>query len=334
VTASSASVLVTFYVAGAIPFAQILARLKSTTDLRDHGIGTVSASALEDVAGIGPVITARVLTSRGHDRSTPGRPAATPVTCRDRRRRRSHWAQLVAFPGWCGRLRDLTGDGCAPGYSASGSRGSSHGPRRRSHPRGDCARNTRSRPARIPILSWTRCRAGAVAAVAVLIQMLVKRLVGNRRAATPSTVSVHRPSRIYRSYHPGARHAPNGYGRDHGGASHKVEHPVVSRSARMEGLERMGFHEMSRPDLPWTADRLDQGRRTRDRCRVGSFAGPLGRRWRGAERPGAVVTRGAPSTWSETVLREHDRRLGPGRVTLMRSVWPARAGLRVSLAAG
>ena len=298
-TASSASVLVTFYVAGAIPFAQILARLKSTTDLRDHGIGTVSASALEDVAGIGPVITAGCLTSRR--------------------------ARSVLL---------LTGDGCAPGHSASGSRGSSHGPRRRSHPRGDCARRTRSRPALIPILSWTRCRAGAVAAAAVLIQMLVKRLVGNRRAATPSTVSVHRPSRIYRSYHPGARHAPNGYGRDHGGASHKVEHPVVSRSARMEGLERMGFHEMSRPDLPWTADRLDQGRRTRNRCRVGSFAGPLGRRWCGAERPGAVVTRGAPSTWSETVLREHDRRLGPGRVTLMRSVWPARAGLRVSLAAG
>jgi hypothetical protein len=48
----------------------------------------------------------------------------------------------------------------------------------------------------IPILSRTRGRAGAVATAAVLIPMLVKRLVANRHAATRSTVSVHRPSRI------------------------------------------------------------------------------------------------------------------------------------------
>jgi hypothetical protein len=39
----------------------------------------------------------------------------------------------------------------------------------------------------VPVLTRTRGRAGTVTAAAVVVPMLVKRLVGNRRAATPST---------------------------------------------------------------------------------------------------------------------------------------------------
>jgi glycerol-3-phosphate acyltransferase PlsY len=180
-------VLVTSYVAGAIPFAQILARLKSTTDLRDHGIGTVSASALKDVAGIGPVITAGVLDVA---KGTIG-----PLLAGPRQR-----PSLAAIAG----AAAVTGHNWSPFLGGAGGRGISPamGALLVTAPQGAAVLLTGLAAGRIlgetalgalaadaaliPILS-TRGRAGAVAAAAVLIPMLVKRLVGNRRAATPST---------------------------------------------------------------------------------------------------------------------------------------------------
>jgi acyl phosphate:glycerol-3-phosphate acyltransferase len=181
-------VLVTSYVAGAIPFAQILARLTSTTDLRDHGIGTVSASALKDVAGIGPVITAGVLDVA---KGTIG-----PLLAGPRQR-----PSLAAIAG----AAAVTGHNWSPFLGGAGGRGISPamGALLVTAPQGAAVLLTGLAAGRIlgetalgalaadaaliPILSRTRGRAGAVAAAAVLIPMLVKRLVGNRRAATPRT---------------------------------------------------------------------------------------------------------------------------------------------------
>ena len=45
------AVLVAAYLAGAVPFAQLLARNRHGVDLRRHGTGTVSATGLGQVAG-------------------------------------------------------------------------------------------------------------------------------------------------------------------------------------------------------------------------------------------------------------------------------------------
>ena len=74
-------VLATSYIVGAIPFAQIVARLTSATDLREQGSGTVSASGLKDVAGVGPVVVAGsldVAKGTGRGRCLPARSNAPP----------------------------------------------------------------------------------------------------------------------------------------------------------------------------------------------------------------------------------------------------------------
>jgi acyl phosphate:glycerol-3-phosphate acyltransferase len=50
--------LVVSFVAGAVPFSGIAAKLISGVDLRRHGTGTVSGSGLYEVAGFGPLAVA------------------------------------------------------------------------------------------------------------------------------------------------------------------------------------------------------------------------------------------------------------------------------------
>ncbi|HET6921482.1 MAG TPA: hypothetical protein VFI46_18760 [Jiangellaceae bacterium] len=149
----------------------------------------MSATALQDVAGIGPVITAGVLdVAKGTIGPLLARPAATPVSCRDRRRRRGHrgttgrpsWVVPAAAGSHRRRVRSWSRRPREPRFFSRASPPVASSGRLRS---GALAADA----APIPILSRTRGRAGAVAAAAVPIPMLVKRLVGNRRAATPST---------------------------------------------------------------------------------------------------------------------------------------------------
>jgi hypothetical protein len=170
-------VQVTSYVAGAIPFTQILARLKSTTDLRDHGIGTVSASALKDVAGIGPVITAGVLDVA---KGTIGPPA-------NRRWVRS-WSQCLREPRFFSRA--------SPPVASTG----------------DCARRTRSRrrahphtqPDPRPRRSGRRRGRPHTDARQAPRRQPARR--HSQHCFGPPTQPHYRP------YHPGARHGPNGSG--------------------------------------------------------------------------------------------------------------------------
>jgi acyl phosphate:glycerol-3-phosphate acyltransferase len=181
-------VLVTSYVAGAIPFAQILARLKSTTDLRDHGIGTVSASALKDVAGIGPVITAGVLDVA---KGTIG-----PLLAGPRQR-----PSLAAIAG----AAAVTGHNWSPFLGGAGGRGISPAmgallvvaPEGAAvllagiavgRALGETALGALAAyAALVPTLARTRGHAGGVTAAAVLAPIVVKRLVGNRRPTAPRT---------------------------------------------------------------------------------------------------------------------------------------------------
>lgn len=175
----SAAVLVTSYIAGAVPFAQIVARLTSTTDLRDHGSGTVSASGLKDIAGIGPVVAAGVLDIA---KGTIGPLVAGP---------RQHpplatiaGAAAVTGHNWSPFLRGAGGRGISPamgallviapvgavvllvGLAAGRVLGES------------ALGALAAYAALIPILIRTRGRSRALTATTILVPMLVKRLVG------------------------------------------------------------------------------------------------------------------------------------------------------------
>jgi glycerol-3-phosphate acyltransferase PlsY len=54
-------VLAASFACGAIPFAQLAARIVTGTDLRRYGAGTVSGTALYEVAGFGPLAIAGCL---------------------------------------------------------------------------------------------------------------------------------------------------------------------------------------------------------------------------------------------------------------------------------
>ena len=186
--AGSVAVLATSYLAGGIPFAQIVARLTSTTDLRDHGVGTVSASGLKDVAGVGPVIVAGVLDVA---KGTVGpllagaqkRPTLATIAV----------AVAVTSHNWSPFLRGAGGRGISPAMGAllvvapEGAAvllaGVAAG-----RALGESALGALAAYAALaPALARTRGHAGRVTAAAVLAPIVVKRLVGNRRATAPRT---------------------------------------------------------------------------------------------------------------------------------------------------
>jgi len=186
--ASSVAVLVTSYLAGAVPFAQIVARLRSTTDLRMHGVGTVSASGLKDVAGVGPAIVAGVLdVAKGTVgpllAGTQRRPTLATIA----------GAAAVTGHNWSPFLRWAGGRGISPAMGAllvvspEGAAvllaGVAAGRALGESALGALAAYT----ALAPALARTRGHAGRITAAAVLVPIVVKRLVGNRRATAPRT---------------------------------------------------------------------------------------------------------------------------------------------------
>jgi acyl phosphate:glycerol-3-phosphate acyltransferase len=182
----SVAVLATSYLAGGIPFAQIVARLTRTTDLREHGTGTVSASGLNDVAGVGPVVVAGVLDVA---KGTVGpllagaqqRPTLATIAS----------ALAVTGHNWSPFLRGAGGRGISPAMGAllvvapEGAAvllaGVAAG-----RALGETALGALAAYAALaPALARTRGPAGAVTAAAVLAPIVIKRLVGNRRATAP-----------------------------------------------------------------------------------------------------------------------------------------------------
>jgi glycerol-3-phosphate acyltransferase PlsY len=181
------------WLAGSVPFSNLTARSRAQVDLRDVGNGTVSGTALYDVAGFGPLAVAGVCdvakgfvgpVLAGRDRPVLGAVAATAGVAGHNW---SPWLQgaggrglsvafgaftPLAWPGTvvlavglaAGRLRQQSGLGSFLGAMAV-----------------------------VPVVTRTHGRAGAVAGTGIVGVMLAKRVLGNRRPDDPSVRTyVHR----------------------------------------------------------------------------------------------------------------------------------------------
>ena len=168
------------YAVGSIPFSNIAARVVSGVDLRRVGEGTVSGSGLFDVAGFRPLAVAGIgdvakgaigplLSGSKH----PGVAAATA-------------AAAVAGHNWSPFLGGAGGRGISVGMGALAVRnwpgsivllaGPALGRIIDQAGLGGFVADV----ALVPILLRTRGWRGALAAVAVVVPMLAKRLTGNR----------------------------------------------------------------------------------------------------------------------------------------------------------
>lgn len=186
--AEAAKIVTASYLVGSIPFAQIAARLLRSVDLRGYGTGTVSATALRDVAGPAALVGAGVLDlAKG---------AVGPLLAGGGRR--PALAALAAAAAVCGHnwspfLGGAGGRGISPAMGAMlvlAPEGA--GVLLTGVAAGRAARQTAlgalvSDVVLLPVLARTRGRAGVAVAAAVLVPMFTKRLLGNRPAVTRST---------------------------------------------------------------------------------------------------------------------------------------------------
>lgn len=193
--------LVLAYLAGAVPFSNVLAARVSGVDLREVGSGTVSGTGLYRVAGFLPLVVAGILDvakgalvalvarepgppdqgqGGGHgagDRRAPFRPPSLTEGAAA--------GLVVAGHNWSPYLDGAGGRGVSPALGAYGVMapeasalllaGLVLGRLTRETGLGTFA----SQVALVPTLAGTRGRRGAFAGAAVLVPMLAKRLLGN-----------------------------------------------------------------------------------------------------------------------------------------------------------
>jgi acyl phosphate:glycerol-3-phosphate acyltransferase len=176
--------------AGSIPFSNLAARARAGVDLRHVGTGTVSGTALFDVAGFGPLAVAGVCdvakgaigpVLAGRDR--PGLAAAAA-------------GASVAAHNWSPWLRGAGGRGISPALGAlvvgnwpgtfTLAIGLAAGRLARRTGLGSFLADV----ALVPVLYRTRGRAGVLMGAAVVGPLLAKRLTGNRRP-TRRTLGVY-----------------------------------------------------------------------------------------------------------------------------------------------
>jgi acyl phosphate:glycerol-3-phosphate acyltransferase len=174
------------WLAGSVPFSYIAARARARVDLREVGTGTVSGTALYDVAGFGPLAVAGACDVAkgavgpllaGRDRGVLGAVAATAG---------------VAGHNWSPWLRGAGGRGLSVAFGAflplawPGTVvlavGLAAGRLRRQSGLGSFV----GAAAVVPVVSRTHGRVGAVAGTGIVGVMLAKRIAGNRRPADPS----------------------------------------------------------------------------------------------------------------------------------------------------
>jgi acyl phosphate:glycerol-3-phosphate acyltransferase len=182
---SSGLVLTLSYVSGAVPYAQIAAKVLRGADLREHGNGTVSGSGLYEIAGLGPLLAAGLLDCA---KGAVGPLLAGP-------RDRPGLAALAASAG-------VAGHNWSPVLSGAGGRGISPalGALSVTAPSGTVlllgglagGRLVRQTgfgclvafAALVPVLRRAAGPGGARVGAAVLVPMLAKRLLGNGPAAS------------------------------------------------------------------------------------------------------------------------------------------------------
>ena len=196
-----AETLVLAYLAGAVPFSNVLAARVSGVDLREVGSGTVSGTGLYRVAGFLPLVVAGILdVAKGAVMALVARePAGAAPADQNGRDEPRRWPPLrppsltegaaaglvVAGHNWSPYLDGAGGRGVSPALGAYAViapeasllllGGLVLGRLTRQTGLGTFA----SQVALVPTLAGTRGRRGAFAGAAVLAPMLAKRLLGN-----------------------------------------------------------------------------------------------------------------------------------------------------------
>lgn len=174
------------YAAGSVPFSQLVARSVAGVDLRRTGSGTVSGTALFEVAGFGPLAVAGIFeVAKG---------AVGPALCH---RRRPHLvavsvAGAIAGHNWSPWLRGAGGRGLSPALGATlvvapeGAAVLAAGMAVGRLVRQSGATTLLAAALLVPVLWRTRGAQGAAVGCAVLFPMCAKRVLGNVRARGPS----------------------------------------------------------------------------------------------------------------------------------------------------
>ena len=172
-------VLAVAYLAGAIPFSNLMAKRRRGVDLRTVGTGTVSGTSLYEVAGFGALALAGVCDvakgAVGPVLAGRDRPALQAAAC----------AAAVAGHNWSPFLGGAGGRGISPAIGALGAAapagsvillaGMTVG-----RLSGETAIGSLAADAvLVPALARTDGRRGALAATGVVATMLAKRLAGN-----------------------------------------------------------------------------------------------------------------------------------------------------------
>jgi acyl phosphate:glycerol-3-phosphate acyltransferase len=174
------------WLAGSVPFSNVAARSRAQVDLRDVGNGTVSGTALYDVAGFGPLAVAGVCdiakgfvgpVLAGPDRPILGAVAGTAG---------------VAGHNWSPWLQGAGGRGLSVAFGAFTplawpgtvvlAAGLAAGRLRRHSGLGSFLGSL----AVVPVVARTHGRPGAVAGTGIVSVMLAKRVLGNRPPDDPS----------------------------------------------------------------------------------------------------------------------------------------------------
>ncbi len=175
------------FLAGSIPWSNLVARRVAGVDLRRVGSGTVSGTGLFAVAGFGPLALAGVM------EVTKG--AVGPLLAGSERPRLAAAAGAAAVIGhnWSPWLRGAGGRGLSPALGALGVTapaasatllgGMAGGRLIRQTAIGSLVAEL----AAVPVARRTRGPAAGWAAAGVVIPMMIKRLAGNKRPAPGST---------------------------------------------------------------------------------------------------------------------------------------------------
>ena len=200
-----AATLVLAYMAGAVPFSNVLATRVSGVDLREVGSGTVSGTGLYRVAGFVPLVVAGILdvakgavvalVAREPETRRAGDPGAGPEAAPREGRvpplRAPGWTEaaaaglVVAGHNWSPYLEGAGGRGISPALGAYAVMApEASGLLLAGLVLGRLTKETglgtfASQVALVPLLAGTRGRRGAFAGGAVLVPMLIKRVLGN-----------------------------------------------------------------------------------------------------------------------------------------------------------
>lgn len=172
-------VLAASYLAGAIPFSNLMAKRRSGVDLRSVGTGTVSGTSLYEVAGFGALAAAGICDvakgAVGPLLAGRDRPGLQAAAC----------AAAVAGHNWSPFLSGAGGRGISPAIGALGAAAPAGsavllGGMTVGRLSGETALGSLAADAAlVPVLARTDGRRGALSAVGVVAVMLAKRLAGN-----------------------------------------------------------------------------------------------------------------------------------------------------------